>query len=61
MGSSHGANEVKYLVSKGIQYGENGISHTTSKHSGISYYLCQNQHNMEILNEYRKNIVSKNN
>ena len=49
--------EVNYLISKGIDYGYEGISHTTSKHSGITYYLTENKYNMKILNEYRKNII----
>lgn len=51
--------EVNYLISKGIGYGYEGISHTTSKHSGITYYLAESKRNMKVLNEYRRNIIAK--
>ena len=39
----------------GIPYGENGISHTVTKHS---YFLCESRYNMNI---YRKYEESKRN
>ena len=51
--------EVNYLISKGIRYGYEGISHTTSRHSKFTYYLAEKPRNMKILNEYRKNIIAK--
>ena len=52
-------NEVKYLIGKGIDYGYEGISHTTSRHSGTTYYLTESKRNMKVLNEYRRNIIAK--
>lgn len=49
--------EALYLNSHGVPYGENGISHTTSKHSGISYMLCESKRNMNMLKEYRDKIT----
>ena len=51
--------EVNYLISKGIRYGYEGISHTTSRHSGTTYYLAESRDNMKILNEYRRSIIAK--
>ena len=51
--------EVNYLISKGIRYGYEGISHTTSRHSGTTYYLTESRYNMRILNEHRRNIIVK--
>ena len=51
--------EVNYLISKGIRYGYEGISHTTSRHSGTTYYLAESRYNMKILNEYRRSIIAK--
>ena len=50
----YGLSEVKALLGKGVKYGENGISHTTSRHSGTTYYLCESKRNMSILREIRK-------
>ena len=51
--------EVNYLINKGIKYGYEGISHTTSRHSGTTYYLTESRYNMKILNEYRRSIIAK--
>lgn len=51
--------EKNYLVSKGIRFGTNGISHTVPKSKARTYYLCENPHNMRLLNEYRKRILAK--
>ena len=49
--------EVEYLLSKGVRYGENGIKHTTSRHTGKKYYLCESGRNLKILNEYREKLI----
>lgn len=53
-------NEVNYLISKGINFKENGISknHIFRKHRK-KYYLCETIRNMKLLNEYRKSIIIK--
>lgn len=51
--------EVKYLLSKGVKFGENGISATSSRHSGNTYRLCESKYNLKLLNQYRKSIVVK--
>ena len=48
-----------YLISKGIKYGYECTSHTTSRHNGTTYYLTESWYNMKILNEYRKSIIAK--
>lgn len=37
----------------GVKYGENGIVHTTSKHSGKTYFVTESRKNMEKLNTIR--------
>lgn len=45
--------EKDKLLAAGVKYGENGISHTTSRHSGMTYYLCESRENMKLLNKIR--------
>ena len=51
-------NEVNYLLSKGVIYGENGINKTHSN-SGNTYYLCESRKNMRLLEDYRHNIICR--
>lgn len=45
--------EKDKLLSMGVKYGENGIVHTTSKHSSKTYFVTENRKNMEKLNTIR--------
>lgn len=45
--------EKDKLLSMGVKYGENGIVHTTSKHSGKTYFVTESRKNMEKLNTIR--------
>lgn len=48
--------EMEYLKSKGIGFGENGMSKTHS--SGKGYYATESKYIMSLLNEFRhKHIV----
>lgn len=51
--------EVRDLIRMGIKYGENGISHTRSRHSGVTYYLAETPRNMRILEKYRNSLIVK--
>ena len=51
--------EVKYLLSKGVKFGDGGISATSSRHSGHTYRLCETKRNMNLLDKYRKSITLK--
>ena len=51
--------EVEYLLSKGVNWGEDGIETTHSRHSGKTYRLCESKRNLYLLEEYRKNIIAK--
>ena len=44
--------EMKYLVSNGIGYGENGIKSTTGHHR--SWYVTESKRCVTLLNKYRK-------
>ena len=48
-------NERDYLVSKGVKFGENGISHTYTKHK--KYYLCMSEKNTKLHNDYQNHIL----
>lgn len=50
--------EAFYLASKGVKYGENGITVTTSRHSGKSYFLCESEENLWLLKEYNERIIA---
>ena len=45
--------EKDKLLQMGVKYGENGIVHTTSKHSGKTYFLTESKKNIEKLNTIR--------
>lgn len=51
--------EVKYLLSKGVKFGEDGINTTHSRHSGKTWRLCESKRNINLLEKYRKSIVVK--
>ncbi len=44
--------EMLYLKSKGIRFGENGMTHTTARHRR-TYYVTESKKCMNLLNEYR--------
>lgn len=44
--------EMLYLKSKGVRFGENGITHTTARHRR-TYYVTESKKCMNLLNEYR--------
>lgn len=46
-------------MSKGVKYGENGISCTHSRHSGKTWFLCASKRNIQLINNYRKSIIVK--
>lgn len=46
--------EMFYLTSKGVNFGENGISRTHTHHP--HYYMCENKRNKKLLNEYRRKM-----
>lgn len=50
--------EMLYLQGKGIQFGENGITHTSSRHRR-TYYLTESRKCMMLLNEYRNKRIKK--
>lgn len=52
-------NEVKYLLSEGVKYGDDGISRTHSKHSGTTYLLCEAPKNLKFLENYRKSLITR--
>lgn len=47
--------EKEYLVSNGVPYGENGVSISGNRRS---FYLCESQRNINLLNQYKKLITS---
>ena len=51
--------EVRDLLKRGIKYGEGGIGHTRSRHSGVTYYLTESPRNMKILEKYRNSLIDK--
>ena len=46
--------EIKYLVSNGVKFGENGISHTLGNGKKSTYYLTESNKNMKLLRNIRK-------
>lgn len=46
--------ERDQLVKMGVNLGESGISKTHSRHSGITYYMCTSNFNMQCLSKIRK-------
>ena len=51
--------EAFYLNTHGVPYHEDGISVTSSRHSGRSYRLCESKKNLEMLKRYRNGIIMK--
>lgn len=47
--------EAKYLASKGVPYGENGISRTYSHHK--HYYIAETNRNTKLLSDYKKSRI----
>lgn len=47
-------NERDYLVSCGIRFGENGISHTNSNRK--HYYATESRRILELLKQYRSKV-----
>lgn len=47
---------MEYLTKKkNVPFGENGVSHTYGHRR--TYYLCSNQNNLKLLENYRKSRV----
>lgn len=49
---------MEYLTDNGINFGENGIVHTTARHRR-NYYLTESRKCMALLNEYRNKLKYK--
>lgn len=49
--------EMNYLVSNGVKWGENGISHTYTKYH--HYYMTESQKNIRLLKNYRESRLVK--
>lgn len=47
--------EVRYLVSKGVPFGTNGISHSVGSYR--KYYLAETHKNIELVNAYRQKQI----
>lgn len=47
---------MEYLRSKGIWFGEGGITHTTGHRR--TYYLTESKRCMSLLNDYRANSTT---
>lgn len=47
--------EAKALAKMGVNYGENGISHTHSHNR--HYFLCESKKNISILEKLRKESI----
>ncbi len=43
---------MQYLTSKGVKFGENGMTHTTARHRR-THYVTESKKCMDLLNEYR--------
>lgn len=48
--------EMEYLVSKGVNFGEGGISRTSSHHNKKHYFLCESKRNMQKHYDYERMI-----
>jgi len=44
--------EVKYLTSHGVQFGEHGISSTKTRYK--KYFVTETERNMRLLEKFRK-------
>ena len=51
-------NEMEFLVKNGVKFGEDGISHTTSRHRK-NYFLCMSRKNAELHQKYEDMIYHK--
>lgn len=47
---------MEHLRSKGIWFGEGGITHTTARHRR-TYYMTESKRCMRLLNKYRHNNI----
>lgn len=47
--------EMKYLMSKGVVFGEGGMCAGKSHHHG--WWITESRDNMKLLNEYRRNKI----
>lgn len=47
--------EVRYLVSKGVPFGTNGISHSVGSYR--KYYLAETRKNIELINAHREKQI----
>lgn len=45
---------MEYLHSKGIWFGDGGITHTTARHRR-TYYLTESKRCMNLLSDFRNN------
>lgn len=50
--------EMEFLVKQGVRFGEDGISHTTSRHRR-KYYLCMSRRNNKLHEEYIAMLYGK--
>jgi hypothetical protein len=48
--------ETEFLETKGVHFGENGISSTGKVNGRHKYYLCESSKNMGFHHEYEKLI-----
>lgn len=49
--------EAKFLIENGVLYGEDGVSATSSRHSGKQYRVCESKRNVFLLKEYAKSHI----
>ena len=49
---------MEFLVKNGVKFGEDGISHTTSRHRK-NYFLCMSRKNAELHQKYEDMIYHK--
>ena len=49
-------NEMKYLTSKGVRFGEDGISSTVGFGKKKKYYMCESYNNRKLHTKYQKEI-----
>lgn len=47
------------LIKMGVKLGYGGVSCTHSRHSGVTYYMCESPWNMEKLNAIRERVKIK--
>ena len=49
-------NEMEYFRRNGVNIGENGVSHTNSRHRR-TYYLAESKKNMSLHKKYQEMIT----